>query len=80
MDEEQIRELKVKLAEKQTALDTCLKGTGKVCASSRLSPHVTRWKSTSISFADMRSASASPSIDNTSGTPSHVAEGKGAAR
>ncbi len=36
MDEEQIRELKGKLAEKQTALDTCLKGTGKVCASLRL--------------------------------------------
>ncbi len=33
MDEEQIRELKGKLAEKQTALDTCLKGTGKVRAS-----------------------------------------------
>ena len=30
MDEEQIRELKGKLAEKQTALDTCLKGSGTV--------------------------------------------------
>ena len=30
MDEEQIRELKGKLAERQTALDACLKGTGKV--------------------------------------------------